>query len=135
VVDASANRRRLSLTPTVAPLTFGTTLEALWSWGRGWSRRGRGRRDGEHGVYWKPVSNVLEVHALTIQVEGAQHLKTVPGRKTDVNDAEWLADLLRLGRLRGSLIPSRDQRELRELVRYRTSLEAVRRRSTASRRC
>lgn len=52
----------------------------------------------------------------------AQYIKTVPGRKTDVKDAEWIADLLRHGLLKGSYIPNRDQRELRELVRYRKSL-------------
>jgi transposase len=52
----------------------------------------------------------------------AQHIKTVPGRKTDVKDAEWIANLLRHGLVRGSFIPSRELRELRELVRYRRSL-------------
>jgi transposase len=52
----------------------------------------------------------------------AQHLKAVPGRKTDVKDAEWIADLLRHGLLKASFVPDREQRELRELVRYRTSL-------------
>jgi transposase len=107
--------------------TFGTTLTALLELGA-WLLAAQVEAVAMEstGVYWKPVYNVLEVHDLTIQVVNAQHLKTVPGRKTDVNDAEWLADLLRLGLLRGSLIPSREQRELRELVRYRTSLVAVR---------
>ncbi len=75
------------------------------------------------GVFWKPVYNVLEQHSgLQLLVVNAQHLKTVPGRKTDVKDAEWIATLLRHGLLRGSLIPDRDQRELRELTRYRTAL-------------
>jgi transposase len=74
-------------------------------------------------VYWKPVYNVLEQREeLTLLVINAQHLKTVPGRKTDVKDAEWIANLLRHGRLRASFIPDRHQRELRELVRYRTAL-------------
>src|SRR6516165_3447709 len=51
-----------------------------------------------------------------------QHIKAVPGRKTDVRDCEWIADLLRHGLLRGSFVPERPQRELRELTRYRTSL-------------
>ena len=51
-----------------------------------------------------------------------QHIKAVPGRKTDVKDAEWIADLLRHGLLRGSFVPDRPQRELRELTRYRTAL-------------
>lgn len=74
------------------------------------------------GVYWKPVYNLLECVDLNLFVVNAQHIKAVPGRKTDVKDAEWIADLLRHGLLSGSYIPSRDQRELRELVRYRRSL-------------
>lgn len=73
------------------------------------------------GVYWKPVYNILEGQFETLVVN-AYHVKAVPGRKTDVRDAEWLADLLQHGLLRGSFIPDRPQRELRELTRYRTSL-------------
>ena len=73
------------------------------------------------GVYWKPLYNLLEA-AFTVWVVNAYHVKQVPGRKTDVKDAEWIADLLRHGLLRPSFIPDRPQRELRELVRYRTSL-------------
>lgn len=74
------------------------------------------------GVYWKPIYNILEATGMEILVVNAQHIKAVPGRKTDVKDAEWIADLLRHGLLRGSFIPDRDQRELRELVRYRTKM-------------
>ena len=74
------------------------------------------------GVYWKPVYNVLEKEGLEILVVNAQHIKAVPGRKTDVKDAEWIARLLRHGLLKGSYIPDREQRELRELLRYRTTL-------------
>lgn len=73
------------------------------------------------GVYWKPIYNVLE-DDFTILVVNAHHIKAVPGRKTDVKDAEWIADLLRHGLVQGSFIPDRPQRELRELVRYRRSL-------------
>jgi transposase len=73
------------------------------------------------GSYWKPVYNILE-GSFTLLVANAQHLKAVPGRKTDVKDAEWIADLLRHGLVRGSFIPDRPGRELRELTRYRTSL-------------
>lgn len=73
------------------------------------------------GSYWKPVYNLLE-GALELLVVNAQHIKAVPGRKTDVLDAEWIADLLRHGLLRGSFIPAQSQRELRELVRYRKAL-------------
>lgn len=74
------------------------------------------------GVYWKPIYNILEATGMEILVVNAQHIKNVPGRKTDVKDSEWIADLLQHGLLRGSYIPDRDQRELRELVRYRTKL-------------
>ena len=71
--------------------------------------------------YWKPVYNVLE-ERFELLLVNAQHLKAVPGRKTDVKDAEWIADLLRHGLVKPSFVPDREQRELRELVRYRTSL-------------
>jgi len=74
------------------------------------------------GVYWKPVFNVLESTGLELLVVNAQHIKAVPGRKTDVKDAEWIADLLRHGLVRASFIPERPQRELRELVRYRKTV-------------
>ena len=73
------------------------------------------------GVYWKPIYNLLE-EEFTVWVVNAHHIKTVPGRKTDVKDAQWIADLLRHGLLRASFIPDRPQRELRELVRYRRTL-------------
>lgn len=77
------------------------------------------------GVYWKPVFNVLSANFEVIVVN-AQHIKTVPGRKTDVNDAQWISDLLRHGLLKPSFIPDQDQRELRELIRYRKSLVQTR---------
>jgi transposase len=73
------------------------------------------------GVYWKPLWNLLE-GAFELLLVNPRHIKAVPGRKTDVTDAEWIADLLRHGLLRGSYVPDRPQRELRELTRYRTSL-------------
>jgi transposase len=73
------------------------------------------------GVYWKPIWNLLEGQFALLLVN-ARHVKAVPGRKTDVTDAEWLADLLRHGLLRGSFVPDRPQREVQELTRYRTSL-------------
>jgi transposase len=73
------------------------------------------------GVYWKPVYNLLEGH-MELLVVNAQHIKAVPGRKTDMNDAQWLAKLLQLGLLKPSYIPSTPQRELRELTRHRTSV-------------
>jgi transposase len=73
------------------------------------------------GVYWKPVFNILESDFEVILVN-AKHIKFVPGRKTDVKDAQWIAELLQHGLLKGSFIPEAPQRELRELVRYRTHL-------------
>ncbi len=72
--------------------------------------------------YWKPLYNILESSGLDAIVVNARHMKAVPGRKTDVRDSEWIADLLKHGLLQPSYIPDRDQRELRELVTYRRSL-------------
>jgi transposase len=75
------------------------------------------------GVYWKPVYNILEQYDLKeIMVVNAQHIKNVPGRKTDRIDASWIAKLLRHGLIKGSFIQNREQRELKELVGYRKSL-------------
>ncbi len=73
------------------------------------------------GVYWKPVYNLLEGQFELLLVN-ARHMKAVPGRKTDVKDCEWIAELLRHGLLTASFVPDRPHRELRELTRYRTSL-------------
>ncbi len=73
------------------------------------------------GVYWRPVYNLLEGR-FTVVVANAAVVRGIPGRKTDVKDAEWLATLLRHGLVPQSFIPSREQRELRDLTRYRTSL-------------
>jgi transposase len=73
------------------------------------------------GSYWKPVYNILE-GGCTLLLVNAQHIKKVPGRKTDVSDSEWLADLLQHGLLQPSFVPDRAQRELRDLTRTRTTL-------------
>ncbi len=73
------------------------------------------------GVYWKPIYNILEGR-FTILLVNARHMKQVPGRKTDVKDSQWIAQLLQHGLLRGSFVPPRGQRELRELTRQRTQL-------------
>ncbi len=73
------------------------------------------------GVYWHPVFNALEA-SFPVMILNAQHLKNVPGRKTDIKDAQWIAQCLQLGLLRPSFIPGRPQRELRELTRGRKSL-------------
>lgn len=74
------------------------------------------------GVYWKPLYNLFELLDLEAIIVNASHMKSLPGRKTDIKDAEWIADLLRHGLLRASYIPKREQRELREIGRYRKSL-------------
>jgi transposase len=103
--------------------TFGTMtrdLEALADW---LGERGVTQVAMEAtGVFWQPVYNVLEEYPFELLLANAQHMKAVPGRKTDVQDAEWICDLLRHGLLRPSFVPSREQRERRELVRYRKTL-------------
>ena len=77
------------------------------------------------GVYWKPVHTILEGH-FTLIVGNAHHIKAVPGRKTDVKDAEWLADLVRHGLIKPSFVPPPAIRELRDLMRLRRSLAEAR---------
>src|SRR5215472_13267201 len=73
------------------------------------------------GVYWRPVFNILE-GAFNVILVNAQHMKAVPGRKTDAKDSEWLAELLSYGLLKASFIPPQPIRDLRDLVRYRKTL-------------
>lgn len=73
------------------------------------------------GVYWKPIFNILEAR-FEVLLANAHHLKNVPGRKTDIKDCQWIAQLLQHGLLKGSFIPPRPQRELRDLTRQRTQL-------------
>ncbi|MBV9232233.1 MAG: IS110 family transposase [Chloroflexi bacterium] len=82
------------------------------------------------GVFWRPIYNLLEGH-FQVLVVNAQHIKTVPGRKTDVKDAEWIADLLQHGLLRPSFIPPIWQRSLRDLTRSRATLTQERTRVIA----
>src|SRR5438093_2633275 len=102
--------------------TFSTTTNALlalldWLTGAGCTHVAM----ESTGVYWKPVYNIVEGQ-FELLVVNAQHLKAVPGRKTDVRDAQWIAELLAHGLLRGSFVPPANVRELRELTRYRSSL-------------
>src|SRR5215471_12157750 len=83
------------------------------------------------GVYWKPIWNLLEGQFEVLLVN-AQHIKAVPGRKTDIKDAEWIADLLQHGLLRPSFVPPQSQRDLRDLTRHRTNF--IRERSTLGNR-
>lgn len=77
------------------------------------------------GVYWKPIFNLME-GLFEMVLVNAQHMKAVPGRKTDTKDAEWIADLLQHGLLKASFIPPQPQRDLRDLTRYRSRLKQER---------
>lgn len=74
------------------------------------------------GPYWKPIWNVLEDQDMALVLTNPKHMKAVPGRKSDVRDSEWIADLLRHGLLKANYVPSRAERELREIEEYRRSL-------------
>ena len=77
------------------------------------------------GIYWQPIYEMLEPcfdGQISILVVNARHMKNVPGRKTDMRDAQWIATLLRAGLLKGSFIPDKTFRELRHLTRYRKSI-------------
>lgn len=102
--------------------TFGTTTSELEAM-RDWLNEARCTHVGMEstGVYWVPVYAVLEGH-FELVVGNATHIKNVPGRKTDVKDAEWIADLLRHGLIKRSFVPPKWQRRLRDLVRYRRKL-------------
>jgi transposase len=82
------------------------------------------------GIYWKPVWWVLEEAGFDLLLVNPAHVKRVPGRKTDVKDAEWLAELLEHGLLRGSFVPPKPIRELRDVTRYRTRVVQERARET-----
>ncbi|MEW5986736.1 MAG: IS110 family transposase [Chloroflexota bacterium] len=102
--------------------TFGTTtpeLLTMTDWLRSWGVTIVAMEST--GEYWKPVYNLLEGEFEVILVN-AGHVKQVPGRKTDVHDAQWLAELLSYGLLKASFIPPQPQRDLRDLTRYRVNL-------------
>ena len=118
-----------SSAPTKEVRTFGTMTADLLALGDWLAANGVTHVAMEStGVYWRPIWNLLEDRFTPLLVN-ARHVKAVPGRKTDVRDCEWLADLLRHGLLKASFVPDRPQRELRELTRYRTTL--VRERASA----
>jgi len=119
-----ACRRRLLPDRTIEfeTVTFGTTTEdllALSDWLAEWQVTHVAMEST--GEYWKPVFNILEGNFETWLVN-AQHVKHVPARKTDIRDAEWLAQLMQMGLLKPSFIPPRPQRELRDLTRMRQTL-------------
>ena len=74
------------------------------------------------GVYWKPIYNIMSAEGFDVMLVNAAHIKTVPGRKTDVKDCQWIAQLLQHGLLKGSFIPPEPIRELRDLTRQRKKL-------------
>jgi transposase len=118
--------------PVAETRTFGTTTAELLQLSD-WLSAGGCTHVGleSTGVYWRPIHNLLE-GSFEVWLLNAQHIKAVPGRKTDVKDAQWIAELLRHGLVRPSFIPPRHQRDLRELTRHRTSF--VQQRATLSNR-
>lgn len=117
VIVPDAAGRPVKETRTFRSVTEGLRALAAWLHAQGVTQVAM----ESTGVYWKPVFNVLEGE-FDLLVVNAQQIKQVPGRKTDVSDAEWIAELLRHGLLRGSFIPSAQQRAWRDLTRYRTRL-------------
>jgi transposase len=75
------------------------------------------------GIYWRPVFNILDDDRWTLLLVNARHIKNVPGRKTDVQDCEWICKLLRAGLLSGSFIPAEDIRQLRSFTRYQKTVQ------------
>ena len=109
--------------PTKQLRTFGTTTRDLRQLADWLEEHGcRQTAIESTGVYWKPVFNVLESHGIEVLLVNAQHIRNVPGRKTDAKDAEWIAELLQHGLLSASFVPPKEIRELRELTRYRKTL-------------
>jgi transposase len=87
------------------------------------------------GQYWKPVWYLLEDRGFELRLVNARHVKMVPGRKTDLADAAWLAELLEHGLLGASFVPPAPIRKLRDLTRYRKRLAALARPSSSSSVC
>jgi transposase len=112
--------------PREAVRMFGTTTSELLALGDWLAAEGVTHAAMEStGVYWKPVWNLLEGR-LALMLVNAHHVKQVPGRKTDVKDCQWIAQLLQHGLLKPSFVPGRPQRELRDLTRQRAQLVADR---------
>jgi transposase len=107
--------------------TFGTMTRDLLELGDWLSQHGVTHVAMEStGVYWKPIFHLLEGRFMEILLVNAQHIKNVPGRKSDVKDCEWIAQLLQCGLLRGSFVPPLEIRQLRDLTRQRSQLVADR---------
>ena len=107
--------------PFKATQTFGTMTSDLLALSDWLMRYGVTHAAMEStGEYWKPIYNILEDN-FEIWLVNAQHIKAVPGRKTDIKDSEWIAELMRHGLIRSSFVPPKGQRELRELTRMRST--------------
>lgn len=121
-IQAHVRRRNPDGTVTSVAQRFGTTTSQILALGD-WLAGHQVEKVAMEatGVYWKPVWNLLE-DRFSLMLVNAQHFRNVPGRKTDVSDAAWLAQLLQCGLLRDSFVPPRAQRELRDLARQRTAL-------------
>jgi len=121
-IQAHVRRRNPDGTVASVAERFGTTTSQILALGD-WLAEHQVQKVAMEatGVYWKPVWNLLE-DRFSLMLVNAQHFRNVPGRKTDVNDAAWLAQLLQCGLLRDSFVPPRAQRELRDLARQRTAL-------------
>jgi transposase len=117
LITPNANGQRHKELRTFRTLTAGLLALHDWLAGAGCTHVAM----ESTGVYWRPIFNLFE-GAFNLLLVNAAHIKAVPGRKTDVRDAEWIADLLQHGLLTASFIPPADQRELRELTRHRASL-------------
>ncbi len=122
-LTTAADGRRVAETRTFATTTDDLLRLSDWLSAGGCTHVGLESTD----VFWRPILNILE-ESFEVWLLNAEHLKAVPGRKTHVRDAEWIADLLRHGLVRPSFIPPQHQRELRELTRHRTNF--VRERAT-----
>lgn len=125
-VVACLLKGKIDGTPTKEIRTFSTLLPELDQL-RSWLEEEQCHHVAMEstGVYWQPVYTALEGAfdgTMVLIVANARHMKNVPGKKTDIKDAEWIATLLRAGLLQGSFIPSEKVRELRELTRYRRSI-------------
>jgi len=125
VVSVTPSGERQKETRSFTTMTAGILALADWLTAAGCTQVATQVARESMGVYWKPIWHLLEGRFEVLLVN-AQHIKAAPGRKTDVRDAEWIADLLQHGLLRPSFVPPRSQRELRELTRSRTTLLAER---------
>ncbi|WP_339292446.1 IS110 family transposase [Paenibacillus sp. FSL W8-0187] len=113
----------LDRAPKLEMRTFGTMTHELMELGEWLVNEGCTHVAMEStGIYWKSVWNVLEAFDLDLLLANAHHVKNLPGRKTDMKDAEWIAKLLRCGLIEGSFVPTEDIRDLRDLTRYRKKL-------------